>query len=98
MSAGTVNTMVRTVRRSRAAYDLAEVGKRRRKLAERVPVLPLTSQQRIRNYSVDRGWTAALTPAQRRRLEKKDNRALGHHNPHVTKVDGAKAFEKVGAA
>ena len=98
MSAGIVNTMVREVQLSRARYDLAKVGKRRRKLAERKPVLPLTSQQRIRNYSIDRGWTAALTPAQRRRLEKKDNRALGHHNPYITKVDGTKAFTTVPGA
>lgn len=104
MSAGTVNTMVRTVRRSRAAYDLAEVGKRRRKFAERTPVLPLTHEQRVRNYANGRGWTADFTPAQRRRLEKKDNRAMGYAthshivdevSPFITRVDGTKAFEEI---
>ena len=63
-----------------------------RKLAERTPVLPLTREQRVRNYANGRGWTADFTPAQRRRLDHKDNRAVGNHNPYITKVDGAKAF------
>jgi hypothetical protein len=98
MSAGIVNTMVREVKLSRARYDLAKVGKRRRKLAERKPVLPLTREQRVRNYANGRGWTADFTPKQRRRLEKKENRALGRHNPYITKVDGAKAFTTVPGA
>ena len=94
MSAGTVNTMVREVQLSRARYDLAKVGKRRRKLAERKPVLPLTREQRVARYSLDRGWTALFTPAQRRRMDHKSNRAMGSHNPYTTKVDGTKAFEE----
>ena len=92
MSAGAVNTMVREVQLSRARYDLAKVGKRRRKLAERPAVTPLTREQRVRNYANGRGWTADFTPAQRRRLDHKNNRAMGNHNPYITKVDGAKAF------
>ena len=74
MSAGIANTMVRAVQLSRARYELAKVGKRRRKLAERKPVLPLTREQRVRNYANGRGWTADFTPAQRRRLNKKGRR------------------------
>ena len=78
MSAGIANTMVRAVQLSRARYELAKVGKRRRKLAERPPVTPLTREQRVRNYANDGGWTTPFTPKQRRRLDHKEGRALAH--------------------
>ena len=87
--------MVRTVKLAHARYDLAKVGKRRRKLAERPPVTPLTREQRVARYSLDRGWTALFTPAQRRRMDHKSNRAMGNHSPYITKVDGTKTFEEI---
>lgn len=73
---GTINTTVYAIRTARTLRMLAETGKRRRKLAERVPPTPLTREQRVTRYANQSGWTSDFTPAQRRRLNHKSNRAL----------------------
>lgn len=86
------NNTVDAIDAANRLRDLARIGRRRRKLAERKPVAPLTHEQRIHRYANQSGWTSAFTPKQRRRLAHKANRAQGRYNPYVTKVDGTKAF------
>lgn len=93
---GTMNTTVYAIREARTLRQLAEVGERIRKAAERKPVAPLAREQRIHRYANQSGWTAAFTPKQRRRLDHKANRAQGRYNPYITKVDGTKAFAAEG--
>lgn len=78
MSPGTPNTMVRAVQKSRAAYALAEVGRRHRRAMARIEPMPLTREQRVTNYANQTGWTNDHTPAQRRRLDHKENRLKAH--------------------
>ena len=78
MSAGTINTMVKAVQRSRGRYALAAVGKSRRKAAARIEPSPLTHEARVRNYANQSGWTTDFTPAQRRRLKHKDGHLLAN--------------------
>ena len=92
------NNTVDAIDAANRLRDLARIGKRRRKLAERQPVAPLTHEQRIHRYANQSGWTAAFTPKQRRRLAHKANRAQGRYNPYITKVDSTKAFDEKEAA
>lgn len=86
------NNTVDAIDAANRLRDLARIGKRRRKLAERKPVAPLTREQRVHRYANQSGWTSAFTPRQRRRLDHKEGHARGRFNPHITKVDGTKAF------
>lgn len=72
-----ISNTVQAIRTYRTMNELAKIGKQRRKAAERkeAPVLPLTREERVRNYANQTGWTTEFTPAQRRRLDKKSNRA-----------------------
>ena len=92
---GKTNNTVDAIVAARTLRQLAEIGKKRRKLAERVSPTPLTHEQRIHRYANQSGWTSAFTPKQRRRLAHKANRAQGRYNPYITKVDGTKAFVTV---
>jgi hypothetical protein len=74
VSLGTPNTMVRAVQKSRAAYALAEVGKRQRKARAYIEPMPLTRERRAMHYADQTGWTTDFTPRQRRRLDHKENR------------------------
>jgi hypothetical protein len=70
VSLGTPNTMVRAVQKSRAAYALAEVGKRHRRAKAYVEPKPMAPSRRMMVYGAQRDG-GALTPAQRRRYNKK---------------------------
>lgn len=72
---GTHNTTVYAIREARTLLRVARDGKRRRKMAERVPPTPLTREQRVTHYANQSGWTSDFTPRQRRRLDHKSNRA-----------------------
>lgn len=92
MTAGTINQMVRAVRKSAALYALAEVGKRRRKALKRIEPSPLTREARVQNYADQTGWSTDFTPRQRRRLEHKANHLLAHPvlrgaRPAITEID-----------
>lgn len=97
MSVGVVNKTVKAIRNARKLKEIARAYEQERKFAQRRTVMPLTGEQRIRNYANQSGWTADFTPAQRRRLAHKANRAQGRPNPYITKVDGAKGFETLSA-
>jgi len=90
VSLGTPNTMVRAVQKSRAAYALAEVGKRRRKAKAYVEPKPMTSTRRMTVYGAQRDG-GVLTPAQRRRYNKKAR-------PGLFPWCGADASERTEAA
>jgi hypothetical protein len=70
-----INDSVKALQTYYTMQNLAKIGRRRRKLAERVPPTPLTHEQRIHRYAEQSGWTSEFTPKQRRRLAHKDNRA-----------------------
>ncbi len=104
MSVGIVNRTVKAIRNARKLKEIARTYERQRKAKQRPPVVPLTREQRIRNYANQIGWTAEFTPAQRRRLDHKNRRAMGQRmsswivdetTPFITKVDGTKAFEEI---
>jgi hypothetical protein len=77
---GTYNTTVYAIREARTLRQLAEIGKRRRKTAGRVPPSPLTREQRVHRYANQSGWTSAFTPKQRRRLDHKEGHAKANYS------------------
>lgn len=81
MTAGKINMMVRTVRKSAALYALAKVGQRRRKAMKRIETSPLTREARVMNYAEQTGWTNDHTPRQRRRLKHKAGHLMA--NPRI---------------
>jgi hypothetical protein len=74
---GTPNNTVRAAQMAAAARKLALAGQRRRKALAYVEAAPMGDAARGLAYSRDT-QRADYTPAQRRRLRKKHNRALAH--------------------
>jgi hypothetical protein len=91
---GTPNNTVRAARMAAAARLLAVAGKRRRKALAHIDAAPMGDAARRLAYR--QGMQRAdYTPAQRRRLRKKRNRAMAHPRiegtrPVLTEFDETK--------